>query len=102
MHDKSVHSMLLAMPLVAPFDPVFDFRVFVGGVVVDHEVKRQTDGCFLFKVLDEAEPFLVGVALSGLADGFPIQIVESRKQRDGAVPDAIRELDTNSLFCIAI
>ena len=62
--------MLLAMTLVAPFDPTLYLRMFVGGVVVDDEVEGETDGCLFFEVLDEVQPFLVGVALGGLAEYF--------------------------------
>ena len=62
------------MTLVAPFDPTIYFRVLVGGVVVDDEMEGQANGCFLFEVLDESQPFLMGVVLGGLAEYFTVQI----------------------------
>ena len=63
--------------------------MFVGGVVVDDEVEGETDGCLFFEVLDEVQPFLVGVALGSLAEYFPVQIAQRREERDGAVTDIV-------------
>ena len=64
------------MTLVAPFDPTLYFWVFVGGVVVDDEVEGQADRRLFLKVLDEGQPFLVGVAPGSLAEYFPVQIAQ--------------------------
>ena len=79
MQCDAAHPVLLAMTLVAPFDPALHFRVFVGGVVVDDEVEGQSDGRLFFEVLEEVQPFLVGVALSSLAEYFPVQIAQCRE-----------------------
>ena len=74
MHYHPIHSVLFAMTLVAPFDPTIYFRVLVGGVVVDDEMEGQADGGMLFEVLDESQPFLVGMVLGSLTEYFPVQI----------------------------
>lgn len=53
------------VPLVAPLDPAFDLRVFVGGVVVDDHVQGQAFGCLAVDLFEEGEPFGAGVALCG-------------------------------------
>lgn len=79
MQCDAIDPVLLAMTLVAPFDPALHFRVFVGGVVVDDEMEGQADGRLFFEVFEEVQPFLVGVALGSLAKYFSVQIVQRRE-----------------------
>ena len=79
MQYHAIHPMLFAMTLVAPFDPALHFRVFVSGVVVDDEVEGQADRRLLPEVLEEVQPFFVGVALRSLAEYFPVEIAQRRE-----------------------
>ena len=97
MHDHAVYPKHLAMALVNPFGPTLNLRVFMCGIIVDNQVKRQTGGGFLFKMLDEPEPFLVSVALHCLADDFPIQIIKGREESDGSVPDVVMRAGSHSM-----
>jgi hypothetical protein len=75
----AVHPVLLAVTLVAPFDPAHHFRVFVSGVVGDDGMEGQAGGGFLLEVLDEVEPFLVSMALGSLAEYLPVQVAQRGK-----------------------
>ena len=54
-------------------------------VVVDNEVNGQRLGCFPFDLLEETQPLHMGVPLFSPGDQLAVQVVESRKQGDGAV-----------------
>ncbi len=79
MRCHAVHPVLLAVTLVAPFDPAHHFRVFVSGVVGDDGMEGQAGGGFLLEVLDEVEPFLVSMALGSLAEYLPVQVAQRGK-----------------------
>ena len=72
-------------PARVPFEPGPDFGVLVGGVVVHHGLDQLARGHLALDGVEEADEFLMTVALHAAADHCAVQHVERREQRRGAV-----------------
>ena len=71
------------------FQPSANLRVFVRGVVVRDQMQIKVARCFAVDLLEEPEPFDMGVACLGAGDQFSGQLAERGEQRDRAVPDIV-------------
>ena len=69
--------------------PGFDFRMFVGGVIVDDKMHVEILGHTGIDVSQEGEELLMSVARLALGDDFTIGDIECRKQGGGAVTDVV-------------
>ena len=66
-----------------------DGGLFVGGVVVDDQMEGQIGRSFPIKLFEKLPPFLGRVLGGRLAENFPVQIAQCRKESDRAMPDII-------------
>ena len=76
-------------PARMAFQPGFDLRVLVSGVVVDHGFDRLAIRNLLFDGVEEADELLVPVALHAAPDHRPVQHVERCKQSRRPMPYVI-------------
>ena len=68
-----------------PFEPGVDLGVLVRGVVVEHDVDQLAGGHVALDPVEEADEFLVAVALHALPDHGAVEHVERGEQGGGAV-----------------
>lgn len=70
-----------------PLEPLADLGVLVGGIVVEDHVDRLTGGDLRLDQIEKADEFLVPMPmpLHVAADHGPVEYVERREQRGGAV-----------------
>ena len=69
-----------------PLQPPFDLRSLVRGVIVQDQVNLQIGRNLRVYCLEELDPFLVPVPLRAMGQHLSLQIVQSRKQRQGSMP----------------
>ena len=72
-------------PAWMPFEPSFDLRMFVGGVIVDDGFDHFADGHRALNLVEKANELLVPVLLHAAADHAAVEHVERREQRRCAV-----------------
>jgi hypothetical protein len=75
-------------------EPALNGRVFMCRVVIDNEVQIKFPRGFPVDLLQQPQPFDVGMGLFSSRDNFTFQIAQSRKERDRAVPDIVMGLGT--------
>lgn len=68
------------MPSVMNRQPALDFGMFVGGIVIDHQMNVQFRRDLFVYVLEKAQVFLVSMLGLALSDHVAISDVQSRKQ----------------------
>ena len=71
------------------FQPGADFRMLVGGVVIDDCLDPFVAGDVAFDGVEEADELLMAMALHAAANHGAIEHVERREQGGGAVPDVV-------------
>ena len=72
-------------PAGMPGEPVTDFRVLVGGIVVEHGMDELAGRHLSFDGFQEADEFLVGVLLHAAPQHPAVQYVEGGEQGGGPV-----------------
>lgn len=68
-----------------PLDPPAHLGMFVGSVVVEDHMDRLADEGARFDQIEKADEFLVAMPLHVAADHGPVEHIERRKERGGAV-----------------
>ncbi len=69
--------------------PGFNLGMFVGGVVVHHQVHIDVGQDVAVQVLEKGQEFLMTMAGFALRDHAAIQDVEGGKERSGAVAEVV-------------
>jgi hypothetical protein len=71
------------------FQPPFDLRSFVRGVIVQDQVNLQFGRNLRIDRLKELDPFLVPVPLRAMGQYFSLQIIQGRKQCQGSIKGSV-------------
>ncbi len=69
--------------------PGFNVGMFVGGVVVHHQVHIEVGQDVAVQVLEKGQEFLMTMAGFALRDHAAIEDIEGRKERGGAVAEVV-------------
>lgn len=85
MQHNALQPVLLALPLVAPLDPLLDLGMFVRAVVVEHQMQREVAWCLSIQLFKKGKPLLVGVTLGSLAEHLAVEVAQRGEQCERAV-----------------